>query len=183
MCEIPHGVKLHLKAIRRKVYIWKNDYSSDVQCRWLVFTQNESTNETSVFISSAKQNHTLQTLVRKHSCRYWIERNFEDAKTSIGMADYQVRNWVGWHHHMSLVVLSMFFLLQEQQREKELNPYSDGLLSCPDLIEILSVTLPRKDNSVENVMEIVENRHRKRRDAIEYAKRKQRLKENIENQT
>jgi len=28
-----------------------------------------------------------------------IERVFEDGKSHCGMTDYQLRNWVGWHHH------------------------------------------------------------------------------------
>ena len=29
-----------------------------------------------------------------------VERVFEDGKSECGMADYQVRKWSAWHHHM-----------------------------------------------------------------------------------
>jgi SRSO17 transposase len=43
--------------------------------------------------------------------RYWIERALEDAKGELGMADYQVRGWWGWHHHMTVTMLAMLLLL------------------------------------------------------------------------
>ncbi len=53
-------------------------------------------------------------MVRKHADRYWIERAFQDAKTSLGMADYQARGWVAWQHHMSMVMLAMLFMIRER---------------------------------------------------------------------
>jgi hypothetical protein len=38
--------------------------------------------------------------------RYWVERCFENGKGQCGMADYQVRLWNGWHHHMVLVMMA-----------------------------------------------------------------------------
>jgi hypothetical protein len=37
--------------------------------------------------------------------RFWVERTFEDAKGSVGMANYQVRGWLAWHHHMAMAQL------------------------------------------------------------------------------
>jgi SRSO17 transposase len=48
------------------------------------------------------------------SDRYWIERSFQDAIALAGMADYQVRNWNAWHHHMSLVLIAMLWITKEQ---------------------------------------------------------------------
>jgi hypothetical protein len=36
---------------------------------------------------------SLKRLVVIHQQRFLIERCFQDAKTSLGMADYQVRKW------------------------------------------------------------------------------------------
>jgi len=49
------------------------------------------------------------------SCgRYWIERAFQDAKGNDGLADYQVRSWTGWHHHMVMTMLTMLFIMDMQ---------------------------------------------------------------------
>jgi hypothetical protein len=41
---------------------------------------------------------------------WFIEEFFEDAKSSLGMAQDETRSWVGWHHHMSLVAMAHLFL-------------------------------------------------------------------------
>ena len=46
--------------------------------------------------------------------RFWIERAFQDAKSELGMADYEVRGWRGWHHHQTLVCLALLFTLKER---------------------------------------------------------------------
>ena len=57
-------------------------------------------------------------LVRK---RLVIEELFEEAKSEVGMADYEVRHWHSWHRHMTLVMLahSWLKLIQHQQGEKK----------------------------------------------------------------
>jgi SRSO17 transposase len=44
----------------------------------------------------------------------WVERSFQDAKTSCGMSDYQARGWRSWHHHMALVMMAMLFMLEQR---------------------------------------------------------------------
>ena len=44
---------------------------------------------------------------------------FEDGKQSLGMGDYEVRSWRGWHHHMTLCILDHFFLVRLQCRWKK----------------------------------------------------------------
>ncbi len=85
----------------------------------------------------------LALLVRKHATRYWIERSFQDGKTSVGMADYQARGWLAWHHHMALVILAMLFMLR--QRIKHVDTVE--LLSCQDIVELLDAYLPGADRS------------------------------------
>ncbi|MCC5022596.1 MAG: hypothetical protein J6386_07265 [Candidatus Synoicihabitans palmerolidicus] len=41
--------------------------------------------------------------------RFWIEHAFHEAKSQLGMAQYQVRVWPSWHHHMALVAMAMLF--------------------------------------------------------------------------
>ena len=95
--------------------------------------------------------------------RFWIERAFEDAKSECGMADYQVRKWSAWHHHMALVMMAMLFMLSERIDHKDIYP----LLSCSDIEELLSRFLPRRDVTKGEVISQMEQRHRQRQKAIE----------------
>ena len=38
------------------------------------------------------------------------------------MDEYQVRTWQGWHHHMALSLISVWFLICETHRGQQLTP-------------------------------------------------------------
>jgi len=63
----------------------------------------------------------LEELVRVAAARHFIEEDFERAKGEVGMAHYEVRSYVGWHHHMTLVLMALHFLLREQRRIAQKN--------------------------------------------------------------
>lgn len=44
--------------------------------------------------------------------RWSIEQLFQEGKQHLGMDDYEVRSYPGWHRHMALVILMMHFLLE-----------------------------------------------------------------------
>ena len=79
------------------------------------------------------------------------------------MADYQVRKWNAWHHHMALVMMSMVFMLSERIQHKDTHP----LLSCADIEELLAHFLPRRDVTQEEVLLQLDQRHTQRRRAAE----------------
>jgi len=50
---------------------------------------------------------------------YRIEESFHRAKGECGLADYQVRNWKGWHHHVALSMLTLWFLTEKLLNQKK----------------------------------------------------------------
>jgi len=91
--------------------------------------------------------------------RYWVERAFQEAKSELGMSDYQVRKWNAWHHHMALVMLSLAFLVKERIRYKEEYP----LLSCRDIRLMIIALLLNDPSAVERRIAQLEIRHEQRR--------------------
>ena len=57
---------------------------------------------------------TLEEAVAAHGRRHQIEQLFEDAKGQAGLGHYEVRSYVGWHHHMTLSLLAVWFLCLER---------------------------------------------------------------------
>ena len=88
------------------------------------------------------------------------------------MADYQVRKWQAWHHHMALVFMAMLFMLEERIRAVGSYP----LLSCSDIEELLRHFLPKRTVKKEDVIAQMEKRHEKRLATIQQAYRKQGLR-------
>ena len=62
------------------------------------------------FISNAGRSTRLKTFVWLSGIRWAIEQCFEEAKSDLGMAHYEVRKYPGWRHHMITCMLAHFFL-------------------------------------------------------------------------
>jgi SRSO17 transposase len=77
------------------------------------------------YLSSAGADVTLEELSRVSKAAHRIEECFRRAKGEAGLADYQVRNWIAWHHHQSLSLLASWFLNQETRRGKKAGSRAD----------------------------------------------------------
>jgi SRSO17 transposase len=58
----------------------------------------------------------LQQLAAAHGQRHRVEQMLEEAKGEAGLGQYEVRSWIGWHHHMTLALLALWFLILETGR-------------------------------------------------------------------
>ena len=86
---------------------------------WLVLRRHVETGELKTYLCNAPIDTALETLVRMSGMRWPIETCFEDSKQLLGMGDYEVRSWTGWHHHMTLVILAHFFVVRMSLRLKK----------------------------------------------------------------
>ncbi len=62
--------------------------------------------ELAFYLTHAPEETTLAELVRVAGTRWTIESCFEAAKGEVGLDDYEVRSWVGWHRHITLAMLA-----------------------------------------------------------------------------
>src|SRR5437763_7127745 len=72
--------------------------------------------EIKIYLSNAPEDTPLAELVRVSGMRWPIESCFEEGKSEVGLDQYELRSWPGWHHHMTLVILAHHFLVRMQQR-------------------------------------------------------------------
>lgn len=78
---------------------------------WLVIKRTLGADPVySYAISNAPASTPLRTFVWLSGVRWAIEQCFEESKTELGMAHYEVRKYAGWHHHMLTTMLAHFFL-------------------------------------------------------------------------
>jgi SRSO17 transposase len=68
-----------------------------------------------------------------HGQRHRIEELFAQGNQEIGLDHYEVRSWVGWHHHMTLSLLALWFLQLERLRLGEKNTRHHGCTSTVHL--------------------------------------------------
>jgi SRSO17 transposase len=78
---------------------------------WLLIRRTlEEKPQYSFFISNAPVSTRLPTLVWLSGLRWSIEQCFEETKTELGMDQYEVRKFPGWHHHILTCMLGHYFL-------------------------------------------------------------------------
>jgi SRSO17 transposase len=82
--------------------------------RWLLFRRNlEHPNDPhsiTYYQVYAPADTTLETMVSVAGQRWRIEECFTVAKDQLGLSEYEVRSWQGWHRHMTLVMAAQAFL-------------------------------------------------------------------------
>jgi len=62
------------------------------------------------FVAFAPSGLRLVDLARVAGRRWLVEECFEAAKQEVGLADYEVRSWRGWHRHVTLAMLALALL-------------------------------------------------------------------------
>src|SRR5262249_57312984 len=77
-------------------------------------------------LSNAPGRVPVERLAQVHGQRHGVEEVLQAGKGEVGLAHYEVRSWVGWHHHMTLSLLALWFLAREKQRLGKKNPGVNG---------------------------------------------------------
>jgi SRSO17 transposase len=85
------------------------------------------------YLSNAPAATPLAELARVAKAEHRVEECIQRAKSETGLADYEVRNWLGWHHHQTMGLMATWFLVQEARRGKKLHTGDHGSTSSPSI--------------------------------------------------
>lgn len=83
--------------------------------RVLVIRPVDQQGDASFALSNALSGITLEKLVHVKGQRHGVEQVFQEGKGEVGLDHYEVRSWVGWHHHMTLSMLALWYLSLERR--------------------------------------------------------------------
>ncbi len=164
---------LRVDILHQRVWLWDGEEAQAQLWHLIVRREIDDPTEIKYSLSNAAADTPAPRLAFMQGQRYWIERALQQGKQDVGLGDYQVRGWRGWHHHMTLVMMAMLFLLEERRLHQQTRP----LLSGRDIRALLNHFLPWRDTTLEEVLRQMEARHRKRQAAIDSAYRQQQLNE------
>jgi len=116
---------------------------------------------------SSPGQHTLEDFAFFQAQRYWVERNFDDAKNELGMSDYQIRKWRAWHHHHAIVLMALLFMLQEMIAKESAFP----LMSVRDarimVTTLIAQTIQITEPPMQRQIRLMKKRHKKRQRDID----------------
>ncbi len=143
-----------------RVWEWTEGEEDPVEM-WLVIRRMPDAS-LKLSLCNAGRSTALRRLAGWQAARFWVERCFQDAKSHCGMAQYQARGWVAWHHHMALVALAVLFQMQE--RMSSTGPLSD--LTAADIVELMEWALVQRPSEADLIARIT-RRHEKRRRSAE----------------
>jgi len=108
---------------------------------WLVLRRSLGENpELKTYLSNAPADTPHTELVRVAGMRWPVDTAIEDGKDGLGMDEYVVRSWIGWHHHMTECILAHHFLVRVQKRLNEEAP----ALTVPQARLLIASVLPLK---------------------------------------
>jgi len=110
---------------------WRDATEEDARYRYHYYVTPTQTSESELKEPSRVE---LARVIKAGGC---IEASFKRGKSEAGMDEYQVRTWEGWHHHMALTLIAVWFLVCETHRGQQVTP----ALTLPQVRYGLSVLL------------------------------------------
>ena len=85
--------------------------------RFLLLRRSRSKEgEITCYLAFAPAGTSLEALARIAGRRWAIEESFAQSKGEVGLDQYEVRSWVGWHRHMTLAMTAQALLAISRAR-------------------------------------------------------------------
>lgn len=75
--------------------------------------------KTDYYLSNADEQTPVAEFCRVAKAEHRVEECFQRGKSQTGLADYEVRNWIGWQHHQTLSLLASWFVNVETRRAEK----------------------------------------------------------------
>ena len=147
----------------KQVYIWNKD-ENQIERRLLVVRKLKTKSGEDIkysFTNADLVQYTPKALAYMQAQRFFIEHSFKEAKSILGMDQFQTRKWLAWYHQVAMNIMTMGFMLKEK-----LFNFSDlPLLSARDIKDWLGFILAKEMTEID-MRQLIMNRHRRRQYAI-----------------
>ncbi len=114
--------------------------------RWVLLRRSVADpTELTAYVCFAPDETTLADLVQVAGSRWTVEICFEAAKQEVGLAQYEVRSWTGWHRHVTLACLAHAFLTVV--RAHGVDPLAEAKKGDHPPTNLAQVKVRRRDSS------------------------------------
>jgi SRSO17 transposase len=135
--DIRQGTKGMLKAYYHRIKVWvmNNETQEFLEVYLLIRKNIDGSFQYAVGYNPVKS--TIIEMAKAQAQRVFVERVFEEGKNIVGMADYQVRSWDGFHRHMALCSLCLLFIMEQ----KILLAHTVGKVTGYQLQELINATI------------------------------------------
>jgi len=114
-------IEIELVACRVQTKIKRRMMQYDEMLVIIRCLDEEGITKYDYYLSNAPSNTPLKEFARVATAAHRIEEAIKHGKSEAGLADYEVRNWRGWHHHQILSLMATWFLASEARRGKKIH--------------------------------------------------------------
>jgi len=151
----------------REVWVWDGEEPRARKRILIVRTsipQNGEKKEIKYSLSNGSlEQYNIEEFAYFQAQRYWVERDLQNAKSELGMSDYQVRKWLGWHHHHAILLMALLFMLHERLDHEDQYP----LMSIRDarimVTTLIAETMLQNEPEMLRQIRLMKQRHYKRK--------------------
>ncbi len=119
---------LMVDVLKRRVETGKRGRPTVAKEELVVIRYKDRDNKvvkTDYYLSNASHATSLIEFCCAAKAEHRVEECFRRAKGETGLADYEVRNWSGWHHHQTLSLLASWYLTVETGRVEKKGASND----------------------------------------------------------
>jgi SRSO17 transposase len=130
--RLPGGEKgpREVLALQQRVQTKEEDGHVGPRERLTVIKTCEAKPQVWYTLSNAASAVPLAPVVVAHGRRHGVEELFLEGNQEVGLSDYEVRSWTGWHHHMTLTLLALWFLQLERLEVGKKKSGGNGVVSA-----------------------------------------------------
>jgi SRSO17 transposase len=147
----------------KAIWTWSKEYRS--RAEWLILRRNLDGTLTYT-LSNAPHDATAAQLIEQSCQRYFIEQLNREAKTELGMDEFQAQFYRAWQHHLALTALAGWFIAQtklewrrsharDPQLLKQFELETLPALSTANVRELLKSALPLPKLSTDDATQLV----------------------------
>lgn len=141
----------------KTVYIW-NGQSKHASKRILLIRKSLNKNKIETTYSLGNvclAQYEPKAIAYMQAQRFFIEHAFKEAKSVLGLNQFQTRKWIAWYHQAALNMLLLLFIF----REKQINFEKMPLLSAWDIRQIMQLLIISQLLEPDKVVELICLRH------------------------
>jgi SRSO17 transposase len=133
--RLPGGEKgpREVLALQQRVQAKDEDGRLGPSERLVVIKSCASPGQVWYTLSNANALVPLAAVVVAHGGRHGVEELLLEGNQEVGLSDYEVRSWTGWHHHMTLTLLALWFLQLERLEVGKKKSRGDAVVDSGDL--------------------------------------------------
>jgi SRSO17 transposase len=95
---------------------WNHGKAPGKEVWFLVEWPADEAEPVKYYLCDLPKSMSLQRLVATARGRWRVEQDYQQLKEELGLDHFEGRSWMGWHHHVTMVLLAHLFLRLEQKR-------------------------------------------------------------------